>query len=444
LVDSAYQDVLGRAPDGAGRAAWSAALDRGLAPSQFSWSLTHSAEYYQNIVTRAYQGYLGRTPDSAGLAAWVAALQGGLKDEQLEAGFIGSAEYIADHGGSGAAWVDGMYHDLLGRTPAATEVSGWVRAMAQGLTPEQVAYGFAASAEREGQRVSADYVHYLGRQPSTDEVDAWVQVFLHGASNEDVIAGFVGSPEYFQKHTGQGVGDPPPNAPPPSSMPANPVPYQPDTVFKLANYWIDVPASYDATHQTPTELFVWLHGCGGESAGDIYNVLPTGGRTYIVITVDGREGACWDVNADRAKVLAAIADVKTHFNIDPRRVVLGGYSSGGDLAYRVAFENSNLIAGVLAENTSPFRDTGLTPDQALQMVHFQFHVVHLAHTQDDTYPIDGVRGEIDTLRQAGFDVNLQELPGDHWDNDAGNTGTVHDMQTVLLPHLNDGWTSPGA
>src|SRR6516162_7422465 len=76
------------------------------------------------------------------------------------------------------------------------------------------------------------------------------------------------------------------------SVPTDPIPYTPDTVFKIGNYWIDVPASYDATHKTPTELFVWSHGCGGQSEGDIYNVLPTaGGPTYIVITVDGREGA---------------------------------------------------------------------------------------------------------------------------------------------------------
>jgi hypothetical protein len=35
---------------------------------------------------------------------------------------------------------------------------------------------------------------------------------------------------------------------------------------------------------------------------------------------------------DCAKVLNALADVETHFNIDRRRVLIGGYSSGGDMA----------------------------------------------------------------------------------------------------------------
>ena len=65
-----------------------------------------------------------------------------------------------------------------------------------------------------------------------------------------------------------------------SSVPPNPIPFSKDTVFTLdsplSNYWIYVPASYDETHRTPTELFVWLHGCGGQSAGDIYTISPGG------------------------------------------------------------------------------------------------------------------------------------------------------------------------
>jgi hypothetical protein len=211
-------------------------------------------------------------------------------------------------------------------------------------------------------------------------------------------------------------------------------------VSKLGNYWIDVPASYNPAQ--PTELFVWSHGCGGQSQYDINNVAATGGLTYIAIALDGREGGCWDMNADPQVVLGAIADVKAHYNIDPRRVVLGGYSSGGDLSYRVAFTHSTEIAGVLAENTSPFRDTGLTPGQALAAP-FHFHVVHLAHTEDDTYLIGGVRSETDAVKDAGFPLERVEVPGHHWDDDNGDTGTVHDLKTFLLPHLADGWTSPG-
>lgn len=224
---------------------------------------------------------------------------------------------------------------------------------------------------------------------------------------------------------------------PVSSVPAAPIPYTPDEPFALGDSWMVVPSSYDKTHQTPTELFVWMHGCYGEAEGDAYTVMPQPDDPYIAISLGGRDGGCWDVDADQGRVLAAIAEVKSHFNIDPGRVVLGGYSSGGDLSYRLAFYHSTEFAGVLAENTSPFKDTGSTQTQSLAAATFKFHVVHLAHTEDEAYAIDQVRQETDAMAAAGFPITRIERPGLH--NDAN---TDSDLQTLLLPHLADGWRAP--
>jgi V8-like Glu-specific endopeptidase len=162
--------------------------------------IVHSDEYYAGFVTAAYERYLGRSPDGVGLPYWVAQMRQGLSDERLEAGFIGSPEYIANHGGQGEGWVRGMYQDLLGRPAEETGVVYWLGTLAAGVTPAQVAYGFAASPEREGQRITADYLTYLGRPPEPGAVASWVAQFLAGKSNEDVIAGFVGSAEYYNSH----------------------------------------------------------------------------------------------------------------------------------------------------------------------------------------------------------------------------------------------------
>jgi len=233
---------------------------------------------------------------------------------------------------------------------------------------------------------------------------------------------------------------------PGSSFPTRPIPFEKGTVLTLSspvtNYWLYVPAAYATSHLVPTTLLVWLHGCGGLSEGDIYTVAPAASQDYIAATVGGREGSCWDVESDSEKVLATIADIKTHFNIDPRRVVLGGYSSGGDLTYRVAFYNSKLFAGVLVENSSPFRDTGSSQSALLSAAAWKFNIVHLAHLEDATYPIDGVRAETNAVKEAGFPLMRIERPGTHYDPDTGSSGTDYDLRTYLLPHLGDGWLSP--
>jgi hypothetical protein len=166
-------------------------------------ALTHSAEYYSNFLTNIYQTYLGRLPDAAGLQTLTNAMsQGQVTDEQLLAGFVGSPEYIQDHGGAGAGWIQGMYKDLLGRSPLPAEVAQWLGALSGGVTPGQAAYGFAASAEREFLRVAVDYDAYVHRAGSVGEINGWVGDFQQGYTNESVVAGFVGSAESYAKSGG--------------------------------------------------------------------------------------------------------------------------------------------------------------------------------------------------------------------------------------------------
>ncbi|MHB8657297.1 MAG: hypothetical protein ACYC91_04970 [Solirubrobacteraceae bacterium] len=216
---------------------------------------------------------------------------------------------------------------------------------------------------------------------------------------------------------------------PTSQVPSAPVAYMPDTPLEInnasADYYVMVPPSYDQTNQTPMRLLVWLHGCGEEPQNDVYWMSPTVGaqqfdRPWIGISVSngvpGQTSNCWDTSpvcGDCPKVINAIFDAESHFNIDRRRVVIAGYSSGGDMAYRLAFYHSDLIAGVLAENTSPFRDTGSTAQQSLAAATWKFPVIHLAHNQDEVYPLAGVEDEINAMKAAGFPVTLKTADGTH-------------------------------
>lgn len=234
------------------------------------------------------------------------------------------------------------------------------------------------------------------------------------------------------------------------TVPSDPRTFTADTPFTVdsgVTSYVDVPTSYDATHQTPMTLFVWLHGCGGFAEGDIFAVSPEP-RDWISLAVGGQEGNCWDVDHDGDKALAAIADLRTHFNIEPKTIVLGGYSSGGDLTYRLGFFHADQFAGLVVENSSPFRDTGSTQDASLAAAAWKINIVHLAHLQDDTYPIDGVRTETDAVIAAGFPLMRIEVDGGHYDDPGASEnghavpGTMADLATYLLPELDAGWRAP--
>jgi len=226
----------------------------------------------------------------------------------------------------------------------------------------------------------------------------------------------------------------------------NPIAYTKSTVFTTNSgqtNWAYVPASYDATHATPISLLVWLHGCGGQAQYDAWMVSPGGAQNWITLAVGGREGACWSNYAtDGAKILAAIANMKTHFNVDPRRVILGGYSSGGDIGYELAFKNANLFSGLIFENTNP----SVTAMTASTTASWKLNIAHLAHTGDTItyYAIANVRNNMNILKTRGFPVTFIEKPGSHWDNDVGTTGTKYDLINSLLPFMNAGWMTDSA
>jgi hypothetical protein len=168
---------------------------------------THSYEYYANFIAAAYRRYMGRAPDAAGWSGWIGAMQQGLSDQQLEAQFVGSPEYIAHHGGTSQAWVLSMYQNLLRRNPSTAELNSWVLALSRGLSTVDVAYGFVASRERENLRIQDYYHTYLRRNPRSPEVAAWGTMSSHGYSDENILAAFVGSGEYYLSSSHGGRSD---------------------------------------------------------------------------------------------------------------------------------------------------------------------------------------------------------------------------------------------
>lgn len=197
FVEQSFHDLLARPADAGGLAYWVGKLDAGAAHREIAKALTHADEYFSTIIKPAYQNYLGRAPDDHGLDYWISQMRSGLTDEQLEASFIGSAEFYSHLGGTDIKWVDGMYADLLGRQADPAGEQYWTRQLAAGESRSDVAYGFAASLEREQQRIEGDYRHYLNRPADQQGLSFWVNQFAEGLTNEDLIAGFVGSSEYY-------------------------------------------------------------------------------------------------------------------------------------------------------------------------------------------------------------------------------------------------------
>ena len=124
-------------------------------------------------MTKDYTSLLHRAPDAAGLDVWVKMLEHGAVPEQVDAGLATSPEYFALHGSTAAGWLDGLYHDFLGRNPDPGGLTVWENQLAANVSPNSVALGFTESPERYANAIAADYQQFLGRAVDPQAAQAW-------------------------------------------------------------------------------------------------------------------------------------------------------------------------------------------------------------------------------------------------------------------------------
>jgi len=197
FICSAYEVLLGRAPDSSGAAFWNAQLAGGTSRSAVAYGIVTSSEYRSDLVNDYYETFLGRAPDSAGLSFWMAQLSAGVSDNSVLSGILGSPQFYANSGSTPDGFVTALYMMLLGRAADSAGLSFWENQLSSGATRNAVVFGILSSTEYQSDFVEAQYLHLLGRSADAGGLSFWVAQLGTGASNESVIAGIVGSAEFY-------------------------------------------------------------------------------------------------------------------------------------------------------------------------------------------------------------------------------------------------------
>jgi polyhydroxybutyrate depolymerase len=177
-----------------------------------------------------------------------------------------------------------------------------------------------------------------------------------------------------------------------------------------------VPSGYDG--QTNIPLVLLLHGYGSEGAQHEaylqFQPLAESRRFFYCYpngTVDfarqrfwtAADAACdfWNTGVDDADYLRTlIEEIGRRFGVDPKRVFLFGHSNGGWLAYRMACQSADLIAGIGSLAGMPFLDPSRCGPSA------PVNILHIHGTADDIVPYVG-----GALALSSFPANMPPYPG---------------------------------
>ena len=194
-----YQDALGRPASTGDIAWWQGVLAGGGGRDAVGLGVIDSTEYHRRVVDGDY-GLVGRAPDAAGRAFWTAMLDHGTDNEAVEAGFAASDEYYAVRGGrTPDGFVRALYRDFLGRTASDAEIAYWTARLAHGTPRGAITGGFTFSHENHANLVGGWYRYYLGRPADPGGIAFWSAYLDRGGRDETIEAGLIGSPEYLAR-----------------------------------------------------------------------------------------------------------------------------------------------------------------------------------------------------------------------------------------------------
>jgi autotransporter-associated beta strand protein len=202
FVRALYRAVLGREAGQPGLLAWVSFLQAGGTRQQVAAAFWNSAEHRGLQVDQFYATYLHRAADAPGRALWVSALLGGASEADVAVGFLASDEYSQAHADT-AAYLAGLYRDVLGRAPDPDGLGNWMRAAQAGMSRAAMADAFLTSREVFLQIVDGYYAGYLGRAGGAAGIAGWADALQSGRLTPDQVAlAFLTSAEFDARAVG--------------------------------------------------------------------------------------------------------------------------------------------------------------------------------------------------------------------------------------------------
>lgn len=180
--------------------------------------------------------------------------------------------------------------------------------------------------------------------------------------------------------------------------------------------WVYFPEGYDRTKRYA--LVVVLHPAGlrGLRFAKIWGKLADRTGEFLVLAPEAldTEKRLWRMSDEPVVVKTLDKALDVFSAIDPNRVLLTGFSLGGNYAYLFGlrhparFRAVAVVSGALKARPSPQADAILRRASGLP--------VYIAHgAQDQHVPVARARASRDRLEAIGYRVTYRELPhGGHF------------------------------
>jgi pimeloyl-ACP methyl ester carboxylesterase len=216
-------------------------------------------------------------------------------------------------------------------------------------------------------------------------------------------------------------------------------------------YALTIPDSYDGS--TPLRLDIWQHGTDRTMNEIAFITRQEHGRpvpddqNFIQLEPLGRTNVSYRW-AGEADLFEALASVEQRYKIDPKRIVLRGFSMGGASSWHLGLHHPGRWAAIEAgagytETRRYGRRDNLTPVQEATLHYYD--AVDYALNAFNT-PTVGYGGEIDAQLQASVNIREQLMKeGFRFQQDGPYRWNTTDLRALFLigPNTAHAW-HPGS
>jgi poly(3-hydroxybutyrate) depolymerase len=177
------------------------------------------------------------------------------------------------------------------------------------------------------------------------------------------------------------------------------------------------PSSY--VRGKPMPLVVALHGAGG-TAQKYLNAIWKGNadtKGFVVIAPEGTSplgnGFTYYPD-DRTLILAEIDDIRSCYDLDPKKTILNGFSAGGIMAYWIGLKDAERFSGI-GINSSDLSTAEYGPNGGVELIPapWTIPVSHFHGDQDANFPIQYAKQGVDRLAAAGHKTYWHPFTGGH-------------------------------
>jgi poly(3-hydroxybutyrate) depolymerase len=196
-----------------------------------------------------------------------------------------------------------------------------------------------------------------------------------------------------------------------------------------------VPSTYDKTKLY--SLVVALHGAG-DTADNYLSVIWQGNadsQGFLVIAPEGTAplgpGYTWNTTDD-ALILAALDDFYACYSVDPKKVIMHGFSAGGIMSYWIGLKDAQRFSGISIASADLGSAEAVNGAPLLPSP-WKIPVSHFHGTQDMNFPIMYAIAGMNRLIAAGHPFYWHPFNGGHTTNPADALQMYMDLKSSTAP-----------